>query len=213
MRGPLGAGRLGEAWRPRGAQRTAEALPAQEGRVSGGEGRRPSSGPSPQGCRGEVPASPRGSQTLSEVGFGHPVTWAASWEKPQFPCSWSARSSGSGLRSEPGMVRELQEEWLCSPGQARPTFGPQGLGVGVSGRVSKPTCGVQQGLRGQEHADGLGASLHNLELLCLGQRREAGGPCEPAKAREGDAHRDTARDRRPEAGCPTSRRSTPLWSV
>lgn len=49
--------------------------------------------------------------------------------------------------------------------------------------------------------DGLGASLHNLELLWLGQRHEAGGPCEPAKAREGDAHG------RPEAGCAARRAS------
>ena len=65
--------------------------------MSGGKGRRPSSGLSPQGCRGEVPASPRGFQTLSEVRFGRPVTWAASWEKPQFP--WQL---------------ECQEFWVCA---------------------------------------------------------------------------------------------------
>lgn len=133
---------LGEAWRPRGAQRTAEALPAQEGRGSGGAGRQPGSGLSPQGPRGEVPASPWGFQTLAKVGFGDPVTWAALWEeKPQFPCSWSARSSGSVLRSEPGVVGSFGQSRFALRGQARPTFDPQGLrrrGGGLAGSASPP---------------------------------------------------------------------------
>lgn len=78
------------------------------------------------------------------------------------------------LRSEPGVVGSLGRAVLPPQSQARPrlTLRDSGGGVGSSW-VGKPTCGVQQGLRGQEHMDGLGASLHNLELL-LGQRHEAG---------------------------------------